>query len=59
MEKKKEVTDRIPFDVWINSQLSIAKYVGIIDINGKKYMFDPDYIWEDENNGKPDLVTYD
>ena len=31
---------RIPYDTWINSQLSIAKFYGGIDINGKKYILD-------------------
>lgn len=35
MEKK-----RIPYDVWANSQLSVVKYYGGIDINGVKYELD-------------------
>jgi hypothetical protein len=55
----KKITDRIPFDTWINSQLSIARFYGGITINGKQYIFDPEA--KEEENGliKPDLVTYD
>lgn len=59
MKKKKEITHRIPFDVWINSQLSVAKYYGGITIEKKQYIFDPDCVWDNEGGGKPDLVTYD
>lgn len=31
---------RIPYDVWANSQLSIAKYYGGIKINGVQYNLD-------------------
>jgi hypothetical protein len=55
----KKITDRIPFDSWINSQLSIARFYGGIEVNGKKYIFDPEA--KEEENGliKPDLITYD
>lgn len=33
--------DRIPYDHWINSQLSIARYCGACVINGVKYVVDP------------------
>jgi hypothetical protein len=33
-----EPADRIPYDVWINSQLSIARYYGAITINSKHYV---------------------
>ncbi len=32
--------DRIPYDHWINSQLSIARFYGGISINGKRYVID-------------------
>ena len=31
---------RIPYDVWANSQLSIAKYYGGCKLNGKTYKLD-------------------
>ena len=37
MEKEK---DRIPYDTWANSQLSIARFYGGCDLNGKKYILD-------------------
>lgn len=37
---KKKEKHRIPYDVWVNSQLSIAKYYGGISINGKRYVLD-------------------
>jgi len=37
MKKEKH---RIPYGVWANSQLSIAKYYGGIKINGKEYVLD-------------------
>ena len=33
--------DRIPYDHWINSQLSIARHWGCCVINGVKYVVDP------------------
>jgi len=36
MKEKK----RIKYDVWANSQLSIAKYSGGCKINGKNYILD-------------------
>lgn len=32
--------ERIPYDEWVNSQLSIANYYGGCDINGHKYVLD-------------------
>lgn len=49
--------DIIPFDSWINSQLSVARHYGSIKINDKTYIID--YIFcKEEANGlcKPDLV---
>lgn len=52
--------DRIPYNVWSNSQLSIAKYYGGCDINGKKYVLDYENCrTEGEGEDKmyfPDLV---
>jgi len=31
---------RIPYDVWSNSQLSIAKYYGGCKLDGKDYVLD-------------------
>ena len=33
---------RIPYDIWVNSQLSIAKYYGGIKVNQKSYKLDYD-----------------
>lgn len=59
---------RIPYDQWINSQLSIARFYGSININWDTYTYDKDtmkQMAEDESNGvsddkvyKPDLVLY-
>ena len=38
--------DIIPFDKWINSQLSIAKYSWAITLNGKTYVVD--YVFAEE-----------
>ncbi len=59
--KKKEPTHRIPFDVWINSQLSIARHYGAATINGKHYVFDPAQTKKPNADGKfkPDLITFD
>lgn len=59
--KKKEPTHRIPYENWINSQLSIARHYGGCKINGKHYVFDPDMMKASNEHGKfnPDLVTYD
>ena len=61
MPKKKIVTHRIPFDNWINSQLSIARFYGACTLNGKHYIFDPAMTKKKNADGKikPDLITYD
>lgn len=59
MEKIKQITDRIPYDTWVNSQLSVARFYGGIDINGKHYIFDPECEYDENDIGKPDLITYD
>jgi len=38
--KKKKQANRIPYDTWANSQLSVAKYYGGIKINGVDYFLD-------------------
>jgi hypothetical protein len=35
-----EYPDRIPYEAWINSQLSIARFYGGISVNGKRYVID-------------------
>jgi hypothetical protein len=37
-----EFPDRIGYDYWANSQLSIAKYSGGCILNGKRYLLDYD-----------------
>lgn len=58
---KKKVTHRIPFDHWINSQLSVARFYGGCELNGKTYIFDPAMTKKKNEDGlyKPDLITYD
>lgn len=52
--------DRIPYDEWINSQLSIARHYGSIVLNGETYVLDYDSCTPAIENGeelyKPDLV---
>jgi hypothetical protein len=52
--------DRIPYESWANSQLSIAKHYGGIKINGDSYVLDYDNC-ETKGEGEdkkyfPDLV---
>lgn len=35
-----EFGDRIPYQYWINSQLSVARFYGGIVLNGKTYVID-------------------
>jgi hypothetical protein len=35
-----EYPDRIPYQGWINSQLSIARFYGGIVLNGKRYIIE-------------------
>ncbi len=35
-----EYPDRIPYQSWINSQLSVARFYGGIVLNGKRYVID-------------------
>lgn len=49
--------DIIPYDFWINSQLSIARHYWQIKINDKTYKVDWIFAKEDENGlCKPDLI---
>lgn len=47
--------ERIPYDEWANSQLSIAKYYGGCDINGHKYVLDYDNC---PTKGEGDNIRY-
>ena len=58
-KKTKQVTHRIPYDTWINSQLSVARHYGRCSLNGKEYVFDPECVYGENGKGKPDLVTYE
>jgi len=54
------IKKRIPYKVWINSQLSIARFHGGCTLNGKSYKLDYDNC-ETTGNGEdkkyfPDLV---
>ena len=59
MEKEKE---RIPYDTWSNSQLSIARFYGGCELNGKKYVLDYENTRVegegDEKKYLPDLVEF-
>lgn len=61
---KKEPTprERIPYQEWANSQLSVAKYYGGININGTKYVLDYDNCPTtgdgDDMKYFPDLVLF-
>lgn len=58
--KKKEPTHRIPYEHWINSQLSVARFYGGCVLDGKNYILD--YANAEKGEGdkvKPDLITYD
>lgn len=58
VKKEKVVTHRIPYDHWINSQLSVARFYGGCKLNGKDYIFDPKCVYDADGKGKPDLITY-
>ena len=55
-----KVKHRIKYDVWANSQLSVAKYYGGIRIDGKEYVLDykncPQIIVDGELKYFPDLI---
>lgn len=38
--KSEKIIDRIPYETWANSQLSIAKYYGGCTLNGSLYILD-------------------
>ena len=52
----KKVPHRIPYDSWINSQLSIARHFGGCKLNGKTYEMDRKCKAEANGKFKPDLV---
>ena len=53
---------RIPYDNWINSQMSIARFYGGININGKYYVLDydncPTKVVDGEIKYFPDLIPF-
>ena len=53
---------RIPYSQWRNSQLSVARFYGGIQINGEHYEFDREELkkFQDPNVVEifPDLVLY-
>ena len=55
---------RIPYDNWINSQLSVARHYGWINIEKEYFEFDREVIKQMANDPddwrlyKPDLVFY-
>lgn len=52
-----ETPDIIPYNAWINSQLSIARHYWGIEMNWKHYVVDWIFAKEDENwLCKPDLI---
>ena len=51
-----ELPNRIPYENWINSQLSIARFYGGITFNGKRYVLDFDNGREKDGKHFPDLV---
>jgi len=62
-KKTKQITHIIPYDVWRNSQLSIARHYGGIKIGEVHYVLDYDnckteWVWEGMRYF-PDLITYD
>lgn len=57
-KKLKIVTHRIAYDVWANSQLSVIRFYGGGNINGKLYVFDQDTPKAENGKYFPDLVTY-
>lgn len=59
MPRAKKITHRIPYDVWINSHLSVARFYGGAKVNDKVYLFDPKCKYDKTGKGKPDLITYD
>jgi hypothetical protein len=58
-KKVPEVTHRIPYEVWENSQLSIVRHYGGCKYNGKNYELDFVNCRREGDKYFPDLVTYD
>lgn len=58
-KKPKKVTHRIPYETWMNSPLSVARFYGECNLNGKVYQLDPDCVYGENGKGKPDLITYE
>ena len=54
--RKKKEPHRIPYDVWINSHLSIARHYGGCKLNGKTYKLDMKCKQEPNGKYKADLV---
>jgi len=56
-----QFADVIPYDAWSNSQLSIARHYGGIQLNGKHYILDFDNCEMKVINGEekyfPDLIS--
>lgn len=54
--------ERIPYKAWSNSQLSVARHYGGININGKSYVLDYDNCEKKIQDGEikyfPDLVLF-
>ena len=61
-KNEQKIVDRIPYNIWINSQLSVARFYGGIKIDGKQYEFDPEEFkkFKDPNVQEiyPDLVLF-
>jgi hypothetical protein len=51
-----ELANRIPYENWINSQLSIARHFGGITFNGKRYVLDFENARHENGKYFPDLV---
>ena len=57
--------DRIPYDNWVISQLSVARFYDGINVNWKRYEFDREVVKQmakdndDRKLYKPDIVCYE
>jgi len=62
MNKKETTRERIPYQEWANSQLSIARHYGGVKINGIEYVLDYDNCPTtgegDDMKYFPDLVLF-
>lgn len=54
--KSKKDEHRIPYDVWVNSHLSIARHYGGCKLNGKEYFLDFENCKKEGDKYFPDLV---